>query len=295
MGQHHVEEHPRGFGNRRQSGPRPRDLPSAWAEGFRVVLTARDARQGRAAAERLAMEKIDVAFRSLDVSDASSIAALAKELIVEGVKFDVLVNNAAVALDGFDGAVARNTIAINFLGPLRVTDALLGVLVDGSNIVMVSSGAGELSGFPEVIRKKFLDPGLTRDRLVDLMASFVKDVEEGRYRRAGWPASAYRVSKAGLNALVRILAADLLLEEALFRISRARGDSGTRCSLPAFILVPGTVHRALSKSISLHSAKRASPDRAAVKIVNSRSLETRECSVGQGRTVATREPTTLRE
>ena len=179
-------------------------------KGFRVVLTARDARQGRAAAERLAAEKIDVVFRSLDVSNASSIATLAKELIADGVKLDVLVNNAAVALDGFDGTVARNTIAINFLGPLRVTEALLGILVDGSNIVMVSSGAGELSGFPEIVRKKFLDPGLTRDRLVDLMASFVKDVEEGRYRQAGWPASAYRVSKAGLNALVRILAADLL-------------------------------------------------------------------------------------
>ena len=61
-------------------------------KGFRVVLTARDARQGRAAAERLATEKIDVAFRSLDVSNASSIAALAKELIADGVKLDVLVN-----------------------------------------------------------------------------------------------------------------------------------------------------------------------------------------------------------
>jgi NAD(P)-dependent dehydrogenase (short-subunit alcohol dehydrogenase family) len=178
--------------------------------GLRVILTARDARQGRAAAERLASEKIDVVFRSLDVSDASSIATLATELIADDLKLDVLINNAAVALDGFDGTVARNTIAINFLGPLRVTEALLGILVNGSNIVMVSSGAGELSGFSETVRKKFRDLKLTRDSLVDLMASFVEDVEEGRYRRAGWPASAYRVSKAGLNALVRILAAEVL-------------------------------------------------------------------------------------
>ena len=92
---------------------------------FRVILTARNEREGRAAAERLATEGIDVEYRPLDVSSPSSIAALAKGLIADGIKLDVLVNNAGIALDGFDAEVARRTIETNFLGPLRVTDGLL--------------------------------------------------------------------------------------------------------------------------------------------------------------------------
>jgi len=44
--------------------------------------------------------------------------------------------------------------------------------------------------------------------------------------------------------------------------------SGTRCSTRIFILAAGTVQMPFAKSISLHSAPRTSPDRAAVKIKN---------------------------
>ena len=44
----------------------------------------------------------------------------------------------------------------------------------------------------------------------------------------------------------------------------ARGESGTRCSRPAFIRSAGTVHVAASMSISVHVANRTSPARAAV-------------------------------
>ena len=89
---------------------------------FRVILTARNEREGRATAERLATEGIDVEYRPLDVSSPSSISALAKGLIADGIKLDVLVNNAGIALEGFDSEVARRTIETNFLGPLRVTE-----------------------------------------------------------------------------------------------------------------------------------------------------------------------------
>ncbi len=173
-------------------------------EGFDVILTARDAAQGKAAAEPIGAE-----FRALDVTDAASIAALASALAGDGSTIDVLVNNAAVALDGFNAEVAEKTIAANFYGPLRVTDALLPLIPDGGTIVMVSSGVGELSGFPAALRGRFAAPGLTRKALTDLVDSFVHDVARGRYREAGWPGSAYRVSKVALNALTRILADEL--------------------------------------------------------------------------------------
>ena len=45
--------------------------------------------------------------------------------------------------------------------------------------------------------------------MLGLVEDFVEAVAQGRYREAGWPGSAYRVSKVALNALTRILAAEL--------------------------------------------------------------------------------------
>ncbi len=177
--------------------------------GYRVLLTSRGEREGQAAAAKLAAEDLDVEYRRLDVEDAASVAALADSLAAERRTLDVLVNNAAVALDGFDATVARRTTDINVLGALRVTDALLPILADGGTIVMVSSGVGELTGFSRELRARVLDKGLTRHGLVALVDAFVRDVAEGTWRDAGWPGSAYKVSKASLNALTRILAAEL--------------------------------------------------------------------------------------
>jgi NAD(P)-dependent dehydrogenase (short-subunit alcohol dehydrogenase family) len=179
--------------------------------GLRVLLTGRSEREGAAAARALAGDGpgVDVEYRRLDVEDAASIAALADQLERDGIAIDVLVNNAGIALDGFNAEVARRTLAVNFFGAMHVTDALLRRMRDGGNIVMVSSGLGELSGIPPRRREELADPGLTRDRLVQLMRAFVEDVERGRHAEAGWPTSAYRVSKVGLNALTRVLAREL--------------------------------------------------------------------------------------
>ena len=53
------------------------------------------------------------------------------------------------------------------------------------------------------------------------------------------------------------------------RISRARPDSGTRCSRRLFIRSAGIVHTPSSKSNSFQRAPRTSPDRQAVSTRNS--------------------------
>jgi len=177
--------------------------------GYHVFLTARRAEDGEAAAAGVERSGLRIGFRPLDVDDPASIAALAEGLARDNVTLDVLVNNAAVSLDGFDETVARETIRTNFLGPMQVTDALASRLRDGANLVMVSSGAGELTGFSAKLRSAFLDPSLTRAALVALADAFIADVADGTFQRKGWPGSAYKVSKAALNALTRILAAEL--------------------------------------------------------------------------------------
>ena len=153
--------------------------------GFRVIKTSRQ----------------DPAH-ALDVTSDESVRALAEKLKHEKIALDVLVNNAGVAMKGFDANVVDKTLATNFFGPLRVTDALAPLVRDGGNVVNVSSGMGELSIFSSPELRAFFAKVDDRDELIAKMRSFIDD-------QRGWPQSAYSVSKAGLNALTRILAREL--------------------------------------------------------------------------------------
>ena len=174
--------------------------------GIRVVLTSRDPAKGQTAADQLRSQGLAVRHHLLDVTDPASVAALADTLRREGSRIDALVNNAGIALEGFDADMARRTLAVNCFGAISVIDRLLPLLVPNGRIVMVSSAMGQVDGLPPALCDQFLDPALTRDGLVDLLNRFVRDVEVGRHLERGWPVNAYRISKVGLNALTRILA-----------------------------------------------------------------------------------------
>lgn len=176
--------------------------------GFEVWLTSR-AESGRAQAEALAARGLRVEHRQLDVNAPPSIDALARELERSSIGLDVLVNNAGIALEGFDEVVAYRTLATNFHGVRRLTRALVDRIADGGRIVMVSSGLGELEGLAPQLRERFLDADLDEARLVALVDGFVREVAERRHAASGWPSSAYRVSKIALNALTRLYAREL--------------------------------------------------------------------------------------
>jgi carbonyl reductase 1 len=169
--------------------------------GMRVLATSRDADEGRKSAKAIGAESV-----TLDVTDENGIEQLAKSL---SGGLDVLVNNAGIALDGFDAQVAEKTAAVNVFGAMHVTDRLLPRMHPGARIVNVSSGMGDLSGVSRQLRERFEDPGLTRAGLTELVNSFVRDVAAGVHEKNGWPSSGYRVSKIALNAYTRILAREL--------------------------------------------------------------------------------------
>jgi len=116
----------------------------------------------------------------------------------------VLVTGADRGLD-----VADSSSIASFAESMRVTEALLPIMPDGGAIVMVSSGAGELSILSRNLRKRFSDPSLTQQSLLELVERFVEAVRCGRHSQEGWPTSAYGVFKAVLNALVGITAPQL--------------------------------------------------------------------------------------
>lgn len=155
--------------------------------GFRVVLGARNAHKGEIAAEMLCAQGLDVlACGSLDVTREDSVAQLGEFVRSRCGRVDVLINNAGVLLDGNveDGQGAsvfsssldalRKTMEVNLYGPLRLAQELVPLMRQQNygRVVNVSSGMGQLSEMG------------------------------GRF-------PAYRMSKTALNALTRILSAEL--------------------------------------------------------------------------------------
>jgi len=168
------------------------------AGGWRVILGSRDPAKARDL-----VPGADV--RAIDLGDAASIAVLASGLAGEGITLDALVNNAAISMRGFDAHVAERTLAVNLLGTLQVTAALAPRVADGGTIAMVSSGMGELSVLRPPARGR-VERAASLAEIEALAAEFVAGVRAGHHEAAGWPSSAYSVSKALLNAATRVLA-----------------------------------------------------------------------------------------
>jgi len=151
------------------------------ARGCRVWLTARDRAKAEAAAAELADQPGEVVPAELDVTDPEAVAAIAERLRDEAGRLDILVNNAGVPPDGggvtvfdVDWGVIDAAMATHVYAPLRLTRSVLALLRASGHgrIVNVASTLGQL---------------------------------ENMGRR--WPA--YRLSKASLNALTTLMAAEL--------------------------------------------------------------------------------------
>jgi NAD(P)-dependent dehydrogenase (short-subunit alcohol dehydrogenase family) len=159
-----------------------REVAKQLAEkGYEVLASARDERKAQLAAQEIARETGGkVSALTLDVSDEVSIERAAAQLRESPGSLDVLVNNAGVGSDwGVSGTdpdfeAIASALQTNFYGPYRLSVALLDLLRQSAHprIVNVSSGMG----------------GVTE--------------------MGGW-SPGYRVSKAALNAMTRILATEL--------------------------------------------------------------------------------------
>src|SRR5438132_438944 len=121
--------------------------------GRHVFLGARNAKAGRAAAEKLSREG-EVIFIEIDIADLDSIRRAAEEVARQTDHLDVLVNNAGILLDEDKSALTltpeifETTLRTNTLGPWLVAQAFAPLLKKSSEprIVNVSSSGGQLDG-----------------------------------------------------------------------------------------------------------------------------------------------------
>jgi NAD(P)-dependent dehydrogenase (short-subunit alcohol dehydrogenase family) len=147
--------------------------------GLLVVPTARDADSAAAVAHALTASGLQAVPGVLDVTSDASVGALQTAVLGQLGRIDVLVNNAGIGHDfgrpaaGADLAMVEDHLRTNLLGSWRVSNAFVEGMVANryGRIVFLSSGMGALS-------------------------------------EMGGGSPGYRVSKAGVNALVRMLAAE---------------------------------------------------------------------------------------
>lgn len=149
--------------------------------GHRTVMGCRDLRQGESLSKTFRKKGLEVTAFALNVTSQNSVVKFCDDVLALYGRIDVLINNAAIYLEGnasyleIDETVLRATLDVNVVGAWRMCKAISPIMLQQGygRIVNVSSGWGAIS------------------------------------EMAG-NAAAYRLSKAALNALTKIVAAEMV-------------------------------------------------------------------------------------
>jgi len=147
--------------------------------GMKVILGSRDLAKGVAAADELIAAGQSVAARRLDVATGQSIRECMNWVRRELGRLDVLVNNAGIMVEEEDAdpveelEIIRDTMQTNVYGPLLLSRLAVPIMKSRryGRIVNLSSAMGSLNE---------MGPGYI----------------------------AYRLSKAGINVVTRVVAAE---------------------------------------------------------------------------------------
>ena len=187
-----------------------------------LYLTARNEERGKAAQDAIngdpavkqakALRRhgglTEIQYHALDIDDDTSVdrfASFLKEQHPQGIDF--LINNAAIAKQGFDNTVVRDTLHCNYYGTYHAMQRILPLIKDGGRLVNVASMSGHLnSKYSDSIKSRFLNATKPED-ISQLMEDFTSAVAGGTHEK-DWPSSAYAVSKAGLIGLTKVVARD---------------------------------------------------------------------------------------
>jgi NAD(P)-dependent dehydrogenase (short-subunit alcohol dehydrogenase family) len=147
--------------------------------GIKVILGSRDATKGTATARELKGAGLPVEARQLDVSSAKSISECMNWVRNDVGRLDILVNNAGIMIEEGDAdpleelEIIRETMQTNVYGAFLLSRLAVPIMKSRryGRIVNLSSGMGSLA---------------------EMGAGYI----------------AYRLSKAGINVVTRVIAAE---------------------------------------------------------------------------------------
>lgn len=149
-------------------------------KGIRVVLGARDPIKGKNTENMLQKEGLSVVSYPLDVTEADNIRRAARFIESEFGRLDILINNAGILIDrtksgtNIGADLLRKTLETNVYGPLLLCQS-----------------------FVPLLKKS------REGKIINLSSA------QGSFSTMGGGQPAYRISKAGINAVTRILADEL--------------------------------------------------------------------------------------
>ena len=118
--------------------------------GARVLMTDLDGDRGRSESKCLASDGMDVTFVAADIVDTASVEALSADVLSRYGGADMIVNVAGwTSIAPFlttQPSVWQKIVEINYLGTLRVCQALLPAMIErgGGSIVNVASDAARV-------------------------------------------------------------------------------------------------------------------------------------------------------
>lgn len=146
----------------------------------------------------------EIRFHELDIADTRSIKDFAEYLKrshEEGIDF--AINNAGIAMQGFDSNDVKTTLRCNYYGTLEATEHFL-PLKNKGRVVNITSISEKLNKYSETIRDQFLAFKTVPD-ITKLMERLQSAVDAAKEKKQGWPSAGYAVSKAGVVGMTKAI------------------------------------------------------------------------------------------
>lgn len=207
-------------------------------EDATCALVVRDRAKGERAADEIAALGTKPVVVEADISDRTAIAKAAEELSKQFDRIDLLVNNAGILTDEdrqtpatrMDPAILDRTLAVNFFGPVAMSEALLPKMGSGARIINVSSTMGQLTGGSAGYAPAYCISKTALNAFTEALAAAVAD--KGILVDAFHPGWA-RTAMGGPNASVD---PEQAAQVALFLATRPPGETGLFWRHPGVVI-----------------------------------------------------------
>lgn len=188
-----------------------------------VYLTSRDEKRGMEACEKLEKSGYNPQYHQLDISNKDSVKKFSEYIKNKQQVIDILVNNAGILFLKDSKETLKyqkeKTVLVNFFALVNFTEDVLPLMRDKSRIVNISSSSGHLSRIPsEDLRRKFMNPHLMLEELLELVTLYVEAIRLNTDVEDGWGDNPYVVSKVAVNAYTFILHRRLRNRGTIFSI-----------------------------------------------------------------------------